>query len=159
MLNVFSSNNSKMALSHASLLSVASTSHPNPPTDDNSEGKQIPDSEISQNVITETVNPDADQQLHGLESSASNVIKSILTASEDEESKETRTENTETTVQDTEERLSEQKRVESPLTVEPETASNEGNLTQGKIHSIGKERVIHLLRKMKKRYRRTNPLL
>ena len=139
VLNVFSSNNSKMALSHASLLSVASTSHPNPPTDDNSEGKQIPDSEISQNVITETVNPDADQQLHGLESSASNVIKSILTASEDEESKETRTENTETTVQDTEERLSEQKRVESPLTVEPETASNEGNLTQGKIHSIGKE--------------------
>ena len=136
VLNVFSSNNSKMALSHASLLSVASTSHPNVPTDENSETKQILDTEISHNVISET---DADQQLRALQSSASNVIKSILTASEDEGSKETETENSEITVHQTEEHLTEPKLVERPLTVEPESSSSKGNLTHEKVDSAGKE--------------------
>ena len=139
VLNVFSSNNSKTALSHASLLSVASTSHPNAPTDDNSEGKQVLDSGNSQNVISETTNTDTNQHLHKSESSASNVIKSILTASEDEESKEAQTENTDVTNQDTIDILSEQKRVESPLTVKPELPSSEGNLTSGEIDRTGIE--------------------
>ena len=82
VLNVLSQNGGKTATSHTSLLSLASPTNPSASADHNerTEGQEL---DCSTNVVMESKSTDSDQNSSQVESSASNVIKSILTASED----------------------------------------------------------------------------